>query len=93
MVGVLGMLTGAGVFVTAYNWLDPVIKGLGDLGKLTIPETLGVPPWAVIVGLAAMAAFVFVLIERYERRGSLAGAGGDWRGWLRRPFGPLTGGR
>jgi len=96
MVGVLGMLTGAGIFVVAYPWLDPVIKGFGDLGKVTVPDVLGVPPWAVIAALAAVAALVFVLVERHERQGTLgspAGHSRGWREWLRRALGPLAGGR
>src|SRR5688500_3199826 len=38
MVGVLGMLTGAGVFVAGYNRLQPIILALGDFGKMTIPD-------------------------------------------------------
>jgi hypothetical protein len=69
MVGVLGLLTGAGIFVAAYPWLDPIIKGLGDYGKVTIPDLLGVSPWVVIVTLAAVAALVLWLVERHERHG------------------------
>src|SRR5213080_2773905 len=38
MVGVLGMITGAGIYVAAYNWLEPIALGLGDLGKVTVSE-------------------------------------------------------
>lgn len=59
MVGVLGMLAGALVFVVAFPALQPVIKGLGDMGKLTLPEATGTSPWlwvaALVVGLAALA--------------------------------------
>jgi uncharacterized membrane protein YedE/YeeE len=60
MVGVLGMLAGALVFVVAFPALQPVIKGLGDMGKLTLPEATSTSPWlwvAALVGfgLAALA--------------------------------------
>jgi uncharacterized protein len=60
MVGVLGMLAGALAFVVAFPALQPVIKGLGDMGKLTLPEVTGTPPWLWVaalagVGLAALA--------------------------------------
>jgi len=60
MVGVLGMLGGALVFVVAFPALQPVIKGLGDRGKLTLPEATGTSAWLWIaallgVGLAALA--------------------------------------
>ncbi|MDZ4687368.1 MAG: YeeE/YedE thiosulfate transporter family protein [Planctomycetaceae bacterium] len=60
MVGVLGMLVGAWVFVVAFPALQPVIKGLGDMGKLTLPEATSTSPWLWVaalvgVGLAALA--------------------------------------
>jgi uncharacterized membrane protein YedE/YeeE len=60
MVGVLGMLAGALVFVVAFPALQPLIKGLGDMGKLTLPEATGTSPWLWVaalvgVGLAALA--------------------------------------
>jgi uncharacterized membrane protein YedE/YeeE len=69
MVGVLGMVAGAGVFVAAFDLLQPVGLSLGDYGKVTVPELLGVPPGVVIAALIAGAVAVFWLVERYERRG------------------------
>ena len=63
-VGVLGMITGAGVFVAAYGALEPLALALGDLGKLTIPALLGVSPWIVI---AALAVLIPLLLRRLER--------------------------
>ena len=40
MVGVLGMITGAGVLVVGYNVFEPVGLALGDWGKVTVPEML-----------------------------------------------------
>lgn len=56
MVGVLGMLTGAGIFVASFNALEPVAVALGDWGKVTIPELLGSSPWPVIAALTALVA-------------------------------------
>jgi uncharacterized membrane protein YedE/YeeE len=67
MVGVLGMITGAGIFVAGYNWLEPIILSLGDNGKITIPLVLDLPPWLVIGSLVIIAALVFGLIERIGR--------------------------
>ncbi len=67
MVGVLGMLTGAGLFVALYNRLEPIILLLGDRGKVTIPDLLGVPPWVVIVAMSFLVAGALWLIEDHER--------------------------
>jgi hypothetical protein len=83
MVGVLGMLTGAGVFVAAFDPLQRVALSLGDYGKVTVPELLGVPPGVVIVALAVGAGLAFWLVERSERAGPSAERlpGPRPRGW------------
>ncbi len=60
MVGVLGMFTGAILFVLLFPKLQPVINGLGDGGKVTLPELTSTAPWLwvsalVIGGLVAFA--------------------------------------
>jgi uncharacterized membrane protein YedE/YeeE len=67
MVGVAGMAAGALVFVAAFPVLDPVINAVGDLGQVTIPHALGVPPAVVIAGLAASGGLVLWLVERWSR--------------------------
>ena len=64
MVGVLGMLAGALVFVATYPSLKPVIKGLGDMGKVTLPDATGTSPWLWVAGLVAGGLTAFVLIAR-----------------------------
>lgn len=65
MAGVFGMLTGAGIFVAAYPWLESVIEAGGNLGEVTVPEFLGVPPWLVILAVATIVLIVFGLIEHF----------------------------
>jgi uncharacterized protein len=64
MMGVLGMFFGAGAFVALYALLQPVMKGLGDLGKITVAESLGVTPWLIIAALAIAGAIAVMLVER-----------------------------
>ncbi len=68
VVGVLGMVTGAGILVVGFNLLEPLALALGDLGKVTIPKLLGSSPWSVIGGLAAITAAVLWIISRLEPR-------------------------
>ena len=54
---------GALDFVAAWPPLQPVIKGLGDMGKISLPDATGTSPWLwiaglLIVGLAALVIFV-----------------------------------
>lgn len=67
MAGVAGMLAGAGIFVAAYPWLEPIIQAGGNRGEITLPALLEVPPWLVILALTMAVLVVFVLIERFQR--------------------------
>jgi hypothetical protein len=72
MVGVLGMITGAGVLVIGFNWLEPLALALGDFGRLTIPAVLGTSPWPIIVAFVLGALAVLWLIGRGERARAFA---------------------
>lgn len=69
MVGVVGMLAGALAFVVAFPALQPVIKGLGDLGKLTLPEATGTSPWLWVAALTGAGLAALVLLFNNERAG------------------------
>ena len=68
MVGVLGMFLGAALFVAAYPLVQPLIQGLGDAGKLTIPEWLQISPGLAIAGLLLVIMVVLTSVEYVERR-------------------------
>lgn len=68
MIGVLGMVSGAGVLVVGFNHLEPVALALGDRGKLTIPMVLGVSPWPVIAALCVGVAVALWFIASCTRR-------------------------
>jgi uncharacterized protein len=55
MVGILGMLAGAGLYVALYPQLSSLIKSWGDAGKITLSEWTGSSPWLWIGGLALVA--------------------------------------
>jgi hypothetical protein len=76
MVGVLGMITGAGVLVVGYNVFEPVGLALGDWGKVTVPEMRGSSPWTIIAALALAVAVMLALLARYEPGQSRAHMGG-----------------
>lgn len=72
MAGVLGMLAGALAFVVAFPALQPLIKGLGDLGKLTLPEATGTSPWLWVALLIGGGLAVVALLVRTGKRASRA---------------------
>lgn len=64
MVGVAGMFAGALAFVAAYPMLKPLINGLGDAGKVTLPQITHTPPWLWVAGLVLAGAIVAALEHR-----------------------------
>lgn len=64
MVGVLGMLLGAGLYVVFYPQLSGVLKTWGDAGKITLPEWTGTSPWLWVGGLCLVAVSAFALSTR-----------------------------
>lgn len=76
MVGLLGMLSGAGVFVAGYDALEPFALALGDFGKQTLADVLGASRWALI---GVLLAVVLVVLSRpvSSRLRSAAGARGS----------------
>jgi hypothetical protein len=47
--GILGMLVGAALFAQVYPWLQKTLLLVGNYGKITLPQVLGINPWIVIV--------------------------------------------
>jgi uncharacterized protein len=60
MVGVLGMLFGAGAYVALYPMLRPVIEAGADWGKVTLPQVTHTSPWLWVsgIGLAVLSAWL-----------------------------------
>ena len=67
-IGVLGMIAGAGVLVVAYDALEPIALSLGDFGKLTFADALGVSHWVLIAALVPLAMLFFWRLERRQQR-------------------------
>lgn len=66
-VGVLGMLFGAGLYVTAYEMLQGAITGLGNWGKATLPAVTHTSPWIWVAALLVVGIVVrFALGRRHE---------------------------
>jgi hypothetical protein len=67
-VGLIGMLTGAFVYV----WLFPVWKTLAgtvaDWGAITVPQVSGTSPWPWLAALAIAAVAFRVLFVKREAR-------------------------
>ncbi len=64
--GSLGLIAGALAFGGAYPWILPRIAGSPRIG-MTIPGTLGVDPWLVVVLIGELVAGLFYALERHAR--------------------------
>jgi uncharacterized protein len=57
--GILGMVAGAALFAEAFPLLERTVYTWGDLGKITIPQVLGVNHWIIIPLFIAGAVLLF----------------------------------
>jgi uncharacterized protein len=64
--GIFGMVVGAAFFAEAFPYLNETVIPWGDLGRLTLPQVLGLNHWAVIpvVILATLGLFYW-----FEKKG------------------------
>ncbi len=61
---ILGMLGGAALYAEVYPMLTDNVLALGNLGKITLPEMLGVSPWLLIPILSAGFIGMFYVFEK-----------------------------
>lgn len=61
---ILGMLFGAAIYAEAYPAIKATVLNLGDYGKVTLPQVLGVSQWMVIPLLVALLLLLFVWFEK-----------------------------
>jgi uncharacterized membrane protein YedE/YeeE len=64
--GILGMLVGAAVFAEVYPALKTSILTWGKLGKITLPQVLGVNHWVIVPIFIGGA---LVLFRWFEKKG------------------------
>lgn len=70
LVGAAGMLFGAMFYAFSFEWVRANIISVWKLGKVTLPEMIGVTPLAMYIGVALFAVAFFWAIEtlRVEKR-------------------------
>lgn len=62
--GIVGMLVGAAIFAEAYPILKKTVLTWGDLGKITVPQVLGLSHWFIIPILVVGGLALFRWFER-----------------------------
>lgn len=64
--GIAGMLVGAALYAESYPFIKQTVLTWGDLGKITIPQLLGINHWPVI---ALFIAAGILLLRWFEKKG------------------------
>jgi uncharacterized membrane protein YedE/YeeE len=62
--GIFGMLVGAAVFAEVFPTLKTTVLTWGKLGKLTLPQILGLNHWIVIILFIIGSLFLFRFFEK-----------------------------
>jgi hypothetical protein len=62
--GLLGMLAGGAVYAAIYPALKATVLGLGNVGKVTLPQVMGVSHWGVIAAMVILFLSMFRLFEK-----------------------------
>ena len=62
--GILGMLGGGALYASVYPFTKAYIISLGNLGKITLPQVLGINHWIVIVVVAVVVALLFLFFQK-----------------------------
>ena len=67
LVGAAGMLAGGIAYALSFDWVKANILPVGAMGKVQLPQLLGISAPALLAGLAILAIMVFALIETRRR--------------------------
>jgi len=62
--GILGMLFGGGIYALAYPFLKANVISLGNFGKITLSQVLGINHWIIIVVFIAIIILMFRFFEK-----------------------------
>ena len=62
--GIAGMLVGAALFAEAYPFLKQTVLTWGNLGKITLPQVLGINHWPVIAVVIICTLGLFYWFEK-----------------------------
>jgi uncharacterized protein len=71
IVGFLGMIFGAGIFVALYAQLKPLLENLGNEGKITFPSVTSTSPWLWAAGLIVADSMALAFLQRFKRSDSV----------------------
>jgi uncharacterized membrane protein YedE/YeeE len=62
--GILGMIAGAALYAESYPLMKETVLTWGNLGKITLPQVLGINHWPIILVFIIAAGLLFRFFER-----------------------------
>ena len=62
--GILGMLFGGAVYAIIYPAMKKYIISIGQFGKISLPQILGINHWIVIITIGVLTILLFVYFEK-----------------------------
>jgi len=62
--GILGMLFGGVVYAIIYPAMKKYIISIGQFGKISLPQILGINHWIVIIIIGVLTILLFVYFEK-----------------------------
>jgi hypothetical protein len=72
LAGFFGMLVGGAIYALNYDWVAAKVLPVADLGKKRLPDYASLPEWVWYAGLVTVAAAVFAVVSRVEKRHTTA---------------------
>lgn len=64
LIGAFGMIAGAILYALSFDWVKSNILSVGKLGKVTLPQMLGLSHAVLYAVLAALMVVFFVFLEK-----------------------------
>jgi hypothetical protein len=62
--GILGMLCGGALYAVIYPFMNAHVIRIGDYGKISVPQAIGINHWIVIAALAVLSILLFRWFEK-----------------------------
>ena len=62
--GILGMFCGGALYAAIYPYMKTNIISIGNYGKISVPQIIGINHWIVVIVLAVLTLILFRFFEK-----------------------------
>jgi len=64
LFAIAGMIVGAAIYAELYPFFKSTVLAWADLGKIGLPDVLGISPWIIVIAAWAICIPLFVWFEK-----------------------------